>query len=483
MGVQRSRRTLDDGKCEREPRKTAWSAACDQARQQQQWSVQQQARASDVALRVSWFRMNKSLTISRVIPAPLGVVEAYLASPGGLLRLMQSQNIRRLPPRGSTLAQQFQLDQVTFDQMPHDAMGLPDPLPGPGTKATLARVTLSEGLASPREVALARRRLTRLARDCQRLHEFAVPPKKIVITGAAGLIGSALLPMLVAAGHQVTRLVRTQAGGDSQLPVQQAMWQPQGQGAAALDPAVIDGADVVIHLAGEPVGGRRWTPARLAAIRDSRVESTKLLARTIKQVRTPPRLLLCASGIHAYGDRGDEELTERSDIGSGYLAEVVRDWEAAALPARDAGVRVAHVRWGLVLSRHGGALREMLPLFRLGLGAIPAPGSQWWPWVSLDDAIAQALCAMAREELSGPINGVAPQAATASEFCRGLARAVDRPLLARVPRWMLAAVFGGQEEAICTSTRAVPEALRGAGFSWEHQTLGEALEWTLAEAR
>jgi uncharacterized protein (TIGR01777 family) len=455
----------------------------DQARQQQQSSVQQHTRATPVAAwLVSWFRMNKSLTISRVIPAPLGVVEAYLASPGGLLRLMQSQNIRRLPPRGSTLAQQFQLDQVTFDQMPHDAMGLPDPLPGPGTKATLARVTLSEGLASPREVALARRRLTRLAHDCQRLHEFALPPKKIVITGAAGLIGSALLPMLVAAGHQVTRLVRGGGGRASELPVQKAMWQPQGQGAGALDPSVLDGADVVIHLAGEPVGGARWTKARLAAIRDSRVESTKLLARAMTQVKTPPKLLLCASGIHAYGDRGDEELTERSDIGSGYLAEVVRDWEAAAQPVRDAGVRVANIRWGLVLSRQGGALREMLPLFRVGLGAIPAPGSQWWPWVSLDDAIAQALCVLAREELSGPINGVAPQSATAAEFCRALARTVDRPLLARVPRWMLAAVFGGQEEAICTSTRAVPEALRGAGFSWEHQTLGEALGWALGEA-
>jgi uncharacterized protein (TIGR01777 family) len=433
-----------------------------------------------MALRgVSWFRMARSLTISRVVPAPLGVVESYLASPGGLLRLMQSQNVRRLPPRGSTLAQQFQLDQVTFDQMPPDALGLPDPLPGPGERATLARVTLSEGLASEREVALAKRRLTRLAQDCRRLHEFAAVPGRVVVTGAGGLIGSALVPLLVAAGHRVTRLVRSAGVVAPELPIEQAAWQPQGQGAGALDPAVLEGADAIIHLAGEPVGGKRWTAARLAAIRDSRVEGTRLLARTITQLKRPPKLLLCASGIHAYGDRGDEELTERSDIGSGYLAEVVRDWEAAAAPARDAGTRVAHVRWGLVLSDQGGALREMLPLFRVGLGAIPAPGTQWWPWVSLEDAVAQALCVIAREELSGPLNGVAPQPATASEFCRALARAADRPLLARVPRWVLSAVFGGQEEAICTSTRAVPEALRQARFEWEHATLGEALDWAL----
>jgi hypothetical protein len=436
-------------------------------------------------LGLSWFRMARSLTISRVVPAPLGVVEAYLASPGGLLRLMQSQNVRRLPPRGSTLAQQFQLDQVTFDQMPHDAMGLPDPIPGPGEVATLARVTLSEGLATDREVAWAKRRLTRLAQDCRRLHEFTAPPGRVVVTGAGGLIGSALVPLLVAGGHRVTRLARGGradrgvGSGMSDLPIEQAPWQPQGQGAGALDPSVLDGADVVIHLAGEPVGGKRWTKARLAAIRDSRVEGAKLLARTITQVRRPPKLLLCASGIHAYGDRGDEELTERSDIGSGYLAEVVRDWEAAASLARDAGTRVALVRWGLVLSTQGGALREMLPLFRLGLGAIPAPGTQWWPWVSLEDAVAQALCVIAREELSGPLNGVAPQPATASDFCRAVARAADRPLLARVPRWMLSAVFGGQEEAICTSTRALPEALRQARFEWEHATLGEALDWAL----
>jgi len=242
---------------------------------------------------------------------------------------------------------------------------------------------------------------------------------------------------------------------------------------------ILDGADTVVHLAGEPVSGGRWSKRKLIAIRDSRVESTRLIARAMQQVKVPPHLLICASGIHAYGDRGDDELTERSDIGSGYLAEVVRDWEAAAEPAREAGVRVVHLRWGLVLSAQGGALREMLPLFRVGLGAIPSPGTQWWPWVSLDDAVAQVLCVMQTPWIVGPVNGVAPLPARAGDFCRELARAVDRPLLARMPRWILGSVFGGQEEAICTSTRAMPDVVRHAQYRWQHETLREALAWEL----
>lgn len=402
--------------------------------------------------------------ISTFIRAPRVVVSAYLASPGGLLRLLQSQHAKKLPPRSATMADLFTLQEESIDG-------------NPATHASIQATRQGANRSS------SERLLTRLRNDCERLATYAMPPQRIVLSGANGLIGSALLPLLVAGGHHVTRLVRVKPSQDvaavDSMGTYSLFWQPTGQGAGALDPAALEGTDAIVHLAGEPVSNGRWTAKKLAAIRDSRVESSKLIARTLQQMRTPPRVLVCASGVHAYGDRGDEELSESNDIGSGYLAEVVRDWEAAASTVRDLGVRVVFIRWGLVIGRAGGAVASMLPLFRLGLGAIPSPGTQWWPWVSIDDAIGQVLCALARADVSGPVNGVTPTPATANEFCKKLAASLDRPLLARLPRWALRIVARGQEEVICTSTRAMPTRIRHANFHWIHESLNEAFAWEL----
>lgn len=402
--------------------------------------------------------------ISDVIHAPLALVKFYLSSPGGLLRLLQAQHAKKLPPRSATMAELFSLREDGVD----------------GQVVTYASI---QAVRKGAPANSSRRLLTRLKNDCERLATYALPPKRIVVSGANGLIGSTVLPLLVAGGHEVTRLVRVKPSADvaavDSMGTKSLFWQPTGQGASALDPAALEGTDAIVHLAGEPVSNGRWTAKKLAAIRDSRVESTKLIAKTLQQMKSPPKVLVCASGVHAYGDRGDEELTESSDIGSGYLAEVVRDWEAAASAARDLGVRVVFIRWGLVVGRSGGAVATMLPLFRLGLGAIPSPGTQWWPWVSIDDAIGQVMCALARSDVSGAINGVSPKPATANEFCKVLASTLDRPLLARLPRWMLKAVAKGQEEVICTSTRAMPAKLRHVNFHWIHESLEDALKWEL----
>lgn len=402
--------------------------------------------------------------ISASIHAPAGLVKSYLASPGGLLRLLQTQYAKKLPPRSATMADLFALREDSLD----------------GQVVTHASIQATRKGAAKKS---SQRLLTRLKNDCERLATYSMPPKRIVVSGANGLIGSAALPLLVAGGHEITRLVRVKPALDT--PVVDSMgtrslfWQPTGQGASALDPAALEGTDAIVHLAGEPVSNGRWTAKKLAAIRDSRVESTKLIARTMQQMRTPPKVLVCASGVHAYGDRGDEELTESSDIGSGYLAEVVRDWEAAASVAKDLGVRVVFVRFGLVVGRSGGAMATMLPLFRLGLGAIPSPGTQWWPWVSIDDAVGQVLCALARSDVAGAVNGVSPKPVTANEFCKMMAASLDRPLLARLPRWALRIVAKGQEEVICTSTRAMPAKLRHANFHWIHESLADAFAWEL----
>ncbi len=410
------------------------------------------------------FSMTSDQSNSASIAAPVALVKSYLASPGGLLRLLQAQHAKKLSPRSAMMADLFSLREDSVD----------------GQAVTSASIQATrKGVAKNSSVRL----LMRLKNDCERLAAYAMSPKKIVVSGASGLIGSAVVPMLVAGGHEVTRLVRVKPKHDApavdSMGTKSLFWQPTGQGAGALDPAALEGTDAIVHLAGEPVSNGRWTAKKLAAIRDSRVESTKLIARTLQQMRTPPKVLVCASGVHAYGDRGDEELTESGDIGSGYLAEVVRDWEAAAQVAKDLGVRVVHIRWGLVVGRSGGALATMLPLFRLGLGAIPSPGTQWWPWVSLDDAVGQALCALARADVVGAVNGVSPMPVTANEFCRTLAASLDRPLLARLPRWMLRAVAKGQEEVICTSTRAMSAKLRHVNFQWVHKTLDAALAWEL----
>jgi uncharacterized protein (TIGR01777 family) len=305
----------------------------------------------------------------------------------------------------------------------------------------------------------------------------STPTMRIAITGSSGLIGAALVERLTAEGHFPLRLVRRKA----ELPGE-VFWQPgPGPRGGQVEEKGLEGIDAAVHLAGEPVFDGRWTEAKKQLIVSSRVEGTRLLAQTLASLERRPRVLIAASGIHFYGDRGDQELTEDASLGSGFLAEVCRDWEAAAEPARQAGIRVVHLRIGMVLSMRGGALKSMLPVFRLGLGCVIGRGTQWWSWVRLTDVLGSIMHAVAREDVRGPMNVVAPVPVRAAEFSATLARVCDRPLLARVPMWALRAVLGERAETLGLSTRGLPERLRRSGYRFTHPGLEGALRAELGQ--
>ncbi len=292
---------------------------------------------------------------------------------------------------------------------------------------------------------------------------------RVAVTGASGLIGSALVPALRAAGHEVTRLVRrAPEAGD------EASWSPE-EGTIQQD--ALRDVDAVVNLAGVDIG-QRWTAATKRAIRESRIDGTRLLAETVAGLERRPALLL-ASAVGYYGQRGDEELTEDSPPGEGFLAEVVRDWEAAADPARAAGARVVHFRQGIVLSRKGGALARMLRPFRLGVGGRVGSGSQWWSWVSLDDVVAAYLHAL-DHPLDGAYNLSAP-AVRNREFVDALGRVLHRPTVFPLPAAAVKLAFGEMgEEMLLGGQRVVPARLTEAGFSLSYPVLDEALARALA---
>lgn len=300
-------------------------------------------------------------------------------------------------------------------------------------------------------------------------------PLRVAVSGASGLIGAALCDVLTTGGHAVTRLVRRKpAGGD------EALFAPGvGPRGGQIDAGPLEGLDAVVHLAGEPIMRGRLNAARAATIRDSRVEGTRLLATTLATLQKPPPVLIVASGVGLYGDRGDQELLEDAGVGSGFLAELARDWEGAADPARQAGLRVVHLRLGMVLAGAGGVLAALRPIFSLGLGAVPGHGGQWWPWASLDDVIWVTCRAISDPALAGPLNVVSPGPVTAAEFCRALARVLDRSLLMKAPAWAMRAAAGPRAEWFMASARAMPAALRRAGFQFAHPTLEAALRWEL----
>jgi uncharacterized protein (TIGR01777 family) len=304
-------------------------------------------------------------------------------------------------------------------------------------------------------------------------------PLRVAVTGASGLIGAALAERLTAGGHFVVQLVRRKP----ELPGE-VFWQPgSGPRGGQLEETALEGVDAAVHLAGEPTFPGRWTPQKKLAIHTSRVESTRLLARSLAGLEKRPGVLIAASGIGFYGDRGDQELTEDASLGSGFLAEVCRDWEAAAEPARQAGIRVVHLRMGMVLSPRGGALKAMLPSFRLGLGCVMGKGTQWWSWIGIEDVLGVIMHALSNDDLRGPVNAVAPVPVRAAEFAATLARVCDRPLLARMPLWALRTLLGESGEAATWSTRGVPEKLRRAGFRFRHPGLEGALRAELCPPR
>lgn len=293
---------------------------------------------------------------------------------------------------------------------------------------------------------------------------------RIGVTGASGFVGQRLVPALQSAGHQIVRIGR---GAESDV-----RWNPS---AGALDAAGCSGIDAFVHLAGANVG-ERWTPAHRREIRDSRVLGTALVARTAAALTPRPRVLVCASAVGIYGDAGDVVLDEASPSGHDFLADVGRAWEAAADPARQAGIQTVHLRFGVVLSRQGGALARMLPVFRLGGGGRLASGRQWMSWISMEDAVGAVQFALDRDTLAGAVNAVAPSPVTNAEFTDTLARVVHRPALFPVPAFALNLMFGEMAQGtLLASQRVVPRQLLAAGYVFRHATLEPALRAAVNE--
>lgn len=294
----------------------------------------------------------------------------------------------------------------------------------------------------------------------------------VLVTGSHGLIGSALVPALARRGDRIVRLVRTAPAAADEVA-----WDPM---TGAIDAARLEGVDAVVHLAGENLAAGRWTAQRKARILDSRVRGTRLLAETLGRLSKRPRVLLSASATGYYGDRGDAVVREESPSGTGFLAEVCRQWEQAADPARQAGIRVVHLRSAIVLSAAGGVLRRLLPVFRLGLGGPLGSGRQYVSWIAIDDWVGAALHLLGDARVAGPVNMVAPRPVTNIEFTRALARAVSRPALVPVPALALRALFGDMaDEALLTSARVEPARLLASGYVFRFPDLDGALRHVL----
>jgi uncharacterized protein (TIGR01777 family) len=295
---------------------------------------------------------------------------------------------------------------------------------------------------------------------------------RILISGASGFIGNALRPALAAAGHTSAALMRRAPVGD------ELQWNP----AQPLDPPKLAGFDAIVHLAGKSISGR-WTEKFKREVRESRILGTQTLAtaaaesyRNIGQ----PHVFVAASATGYYGNRGDEELTEDSQPGFGFLSEVCEEWEAATSSAANAGVRVVNLRIGVVLAKHGGALQAMLPAFRLGLGGPIGDGRQYMSWITLDDVVGAFVFALTNEGLHGPVNAVAPQPVRNAEFAHALGQALHRPAFFPLPAFVVRTMFGEMGEALLLgSARVRPAQLAAAGYTYHHPELSEALQATL----
>jgi uncharacterized protein (TIGR01777 family) len=293
---------------------------------------------------------------------------------------------------------------------------------------------------------------------------------RIVIGGASGFLGRPLVDRLRSAGHEVVRLVRRDPAAPDEVA-----WRPNQE---ALDPAVIDDADVAVNLAGTGVGDHRWSEEYRKLIRSSRVNSTQTLARAVAAAARPPRVLLNASAVGYYGDTGDGEVDESGPAGSGYFPDVCRAWEAATAAAEEAGIRVAHLRTGLVLGPGGGLLGPMLPLYKLGLGGPLGNGRQWMPWISLADTLG-AIEFLLTADVTGAVNLTAPAPVRNKEFARTLGRLLRRPAVLPIPALVLRLVIGEFGREAVASQRVLPAVLAGAGYRFEHPDLSSALRWTL----
>ena len=300
---------------------------------------------------------------------------------------------------------------------------------------------------------------------------------KILISGASGLLGKALARKLHEDGHAVARLVRPGGGKSSPGDI---FWNPM---AATVDAPAMEGFDAVIHLSGAGIADARWTPARKAILRSSRIDSTRVLVDTLSGLKQKPRVFLCASATGYYGNRGDEALTESSEGGTDFLALLARDWEAEARRAELAGIRTVRLRFGVILSTEGGALPRMLTPFKYGIGGRLGSGNQWISWIALEDAVETVRSAILSGEFSGPVNVVAPNPVRNSEFTRVVATVLHRPAIFSAPAFALRIALGQMADPLLLSSqRAIPERLLAIGYEFRFPDLDAALRSILARS-
>jgi uncharacterized protein (TIGR01777 family) len=300
---------------------------------------------------------------------------------------------------------------------------------------------------------------------------------RVAITGSTGLVGSEVADYLSAGGHEVVRMVRRLAAPGENAVLR---WDPEKR---EIDAGGLEGVDAVIHLAGENVGSGRWTAARKAAIRDSRVNGTRFLCEALARLARPPKTLVCASAIGIYGDRGEEPLTEESPPAAGFLPGVCREWEAASAPAARKGIRVVALRIGVVLSPKGGALARMLPLFRAGLGGVIGSGRQYVSWIALEEVPPILLHTLHCADLGGAVNAVAPRPATNREFTEALGKALSRRTPLPVPAFALRLAVGSEmaDALLLASARVVPKRLLDTGYAFRSPELSPALRHLLGK--
>ncbi len=311
-----------------------------------------------------------------------------------------------------------------------------------------------------------------LADDLSAHRKAQVGTMRIAITGASGLVGSSLVPFLTTGGHTVTRIVRRdRATGPT------VRWDPV---LGTIDQDGLEGHDAVVHLAGENIAGGRWNARRKRAIRDSRLEGTRLICDTLNRLQKPPKILVCASAIGFYGNRGDEVLDERFEAGEGFLADLCKEWEAITESVRPRGIRVVNVRFGIVLSAAGGALAKMLTPFKLGVGGVIGNGRQYMSWIGIDDVIGAIHHALTCDALNGPVNVVAPNPVTNHEFTKTLGRVLRRPTVLPMPAFAARVALGEMaDELLLASIRVVPRRLEETGYKFRDAQLEQALRHAL----
>lgn len=335
------------------------------------------------------------------------------------------------------------------------------------------------GMVKRRLAAVFKYRHDLTASDLRRHKQFADRPRlTIAVTGSRGSVGADLVPFLTTGGHRVIRLLTGSAIPSYDDGTKWVAWKPN----EPLPPSTFEGVDAVIHLAGDNVAEGRWSEAKKRQILDSRTVPTRHIADAIAAVppERRPKVLVCASAVGAYGSRGDEELTEESSAGTGFFSEVVRAWEGACAPARDAGVRVVNLRIGVALTLKGGALAKQLFAFKMGAGAVLGSGKQWQPWITTNDLVGLINHALFTEELSGPVNAVSPNPVTNREFAKTLGRVLRRPAFMWLPRFALRAMFGEiADEGLLASLKVRPGKLAASGFTFDHAELEPALRFLL----